>query len=139
MKKYYFEEVSNLKNIKKHVKKILNDSYTPNISNGKCWFIISKESGAVCGVAAVAIDTVCKLGMMTFGGVYPEYEGQGLHKEIYKIREKFLSDNGIERVITYISRDNYRSLKNAFDNGYKIYEPKLKYTDGSFYHLMKRL
>lgn len=58
------------------------------------------------------------------GGVYPKYQGKGIHSRLVSVRERFSKASGASKMITYTLKDNYASMFTLVRAGFKLYKPE---------------
>jgi RimJ/RimL family protein N-acetyltransferase len=57
-------------------------------------------------------------------GIFKKYQGQGLHRRMIQVRERWARKLGYGVVTTYTMADNLKSANNFIRMGYRLYEPK---------------
>ena len=72
-------------------------------------------------------------------GILQKHKGNGLHRRLIKCREKFAKGYGCSFIVTYVSKDGYRSFCNLIRMGYEIYDPAHKYVGDDFLYFRKVL
>ena len=76
------------------------------------------------------------------GGVFKEHRGQGLHRKLIEIRERYARKNGYKNIITYVMKDNIKSLTTLVRCDYLIYTPAYQWAGKAWetiYYLIKEL
>lgn len=80
-----------------------------------------------------------EFGYYTRAGILKKHWGNGLHKRMILVREKFARQFGYKRIVTYTLTNNIQSIANLQKRGYLIYEPKRKYAGENFLYWEKHL
>lgn len=57
-------------------------------------------------------------------GVIPEYQGQGLHKKLIAVREKYGVQKGMDYIYTYVVYSNVKSLNALCTAGFRSFIPE---------------
>jgi GNAT superfamily N-acetyltransferase len=76
------------------------------------------------------------------GGVFKEHRGQGLHTKLIDVRERYARKHNFKDIITYVMKDNIRSLCTLVRSDYQIYTPGYQWAGKAWeniYYLIKTL
>ena len=124
--RYYIKRTEN-----KELLKRLHDQIFPNdewcgLDDTVSWVIWFEKKPV--GFCLLNISE-SEYGYYTRAGVYSRHWGQGLHKRMILVREKFARLYGYKLIVTYTSMENIQSISNLQKRGYLIYEPKKRYAD----------
>ncbi|CAN5697578.1 hypothetical protein BH10PSE6_BH10PSE6_06110 [soil metagenome] len=57
------------------------------------------------------------------GGVLPEYRGQGLQRQMLRLREGRMRERGLTAAVTYTDADGAASMRSLIAEGYRPYAP----------------
>jgi ribosomal protein S18 acetylase RimI-like enzyme len=57
------------------------------------------------------------------GGVLPEYRGHGLQRQMLRLREARMREQGLKAAVTYTDADGAASMRNLIAEGYRPYAP----------------
>lgn len=57
------------------------------------------------------------------GGVLPEYRGQGLQRQMLRLREGRMRERGLTTAATYTDADGAASMRSLIAEGYRPYTP----------------
>ncbi|MDD3412558.1 MAG: GNAT family N-acetyltransferase [Lachnospiraceae bacterium] len=74
------------------------------------------------------------------GGVLKEHQGKGLHRKLIEIRERYARKNKYKTAITYVMKDNIKSLCTLVRCDYLIYTPVYQWAGKAgdmIYYLIK--
>ena len=96
----------------------------PPIIAGAEWLIgwdVAKRA-AYCAWKAVEHDGV-SAGFHYRAGVLPEYRGQGLQRQMLRLRETRMCEQGLKVAVTYTDADAAASMRNLIAEGYRPYAP----------------
>jgi GNAT superfamily N-acetyltransferase len=96
---------------------------TPAEFAGANWFIgcDGVRSAAYC--AWKIVDHDGPIGFHYRGGVMPDWRGHGLQREMFRLREAEMREQGIARAVTYTDADGAASMRNLIAEGYRPYAP----------------
>jgi len=91
---------------------------------GAQWFIgWDRETPvAYCAWKAVGHDGVA-VGFHYRAGVLPEYRGHGLQRQMLRLRETRMREQGLAVAVTYTDADGAASMRNLIAEGYRPYVP----------------
>ena len=95
----------------------------PCYKKNKIWWLLYNEDNPI-GFAGLKIIEQENIGFLCRSGIYKKYRGQGLQKELIFERELYSKKIGLNKIITYTSKDNLPSANNLINCGYKLYEPE---------------
>ncbi len=90
---------------------------------GANWFIgwDGDRPAAFCAWKVVEHDE--PVGFHYRGGVMPDWRGQGLQRDMFRLREGEMREQGIARAVTYTDADGAASMRNLIAEGYRPYVP----------------
>jgi GNAT superfamily N-acetyltransferase len=93
--------------------------------DGCYWWIVFNERGSAIAFAGLKPLTGHNKGMafLCRAGVGPEARGLGLQRRLIKTRVSYARRLKLTQVITYTSRENYKSAANLLRSGLKFYTP----------------
>jgi ribosomal protein S18 acetylase RimI-like enzyme len=97
---------------------------TPAVFAGAHWLIgwDGDKPAAYCAWKAVEHDGV-PVGFHYRGGVLAEYRGQGLQRQMLRLREDEMRQQGLAKAVTYTDADGAASMRNLIAEGYRPYVP----------------
>jgi ribosomal protein S18 acetylase RimI-like enzyme len=95
----------------------------PDISSAR-WFIgwDGNKPAAYCAWKTVEHDGA-PVGFHYRGGVLPGYRGQGLQRQMLRLREEDMRRDGVSKAVTYTDADGAASMRNLIAEGYRPYAP----------------
>lgn len=101
---------------------------TPAEFAGANWFIgwHGERPAAYCAWKIVDHDE--PVGFHYRAGVMPDWRGRGLQREMLRLREAEMREQGIARAVTYTDADGVASMRNLIAGGYRPYVPTLTTT-----------
>lgn len=106
------------------IKKINHDIMPEDIldTDEKTMAWVCKVDGEIAGFCTMRVleDGVVYLDR---GGIYPKYQGLGIHRKLITVRERTAFRLGATKVITYTLKDNYASMFTLVRCDYKLYKP----------------
>ncbi|MGE5150964.1 MAG: GNAT family N-acetyltransferase [Rhodospirillaceae bacterium] len=90
---------------------------------GANWFIgwAGDRPAAYCAWKIVEHDE--PVGFHYRGGVMPDWRGHGLQREMLRLREAEMREQGIAKAVTYTDADGAASMRNLIAEGYRPYVP----------------
>jgi ribosomal protein S18 acetylase RimI-like enzyme len=96
----------------------------PPIIAGAEWLIgwDVATHAAYCAWKAVKHDGV-SIGFHYRAGVLPEYRGQGLQRQMLRLRETRMREQELKVAVTYTDADAAASMRNLIAEGYRPYAP----------------
>jgi GNAT superfamily N-acetyltransferase len=96
---------------------------TPAEFAGANWFIgwDGDQPAAYCAWKVVDHDE--PVGFHYRGGVMPDWRGRGLQREMLRLREAGMREQGIAKAVTYTDADGAASMRNLIAEGYRPYVP----------------
>ena len=77
---------------------------------------------AYCAWKTVEHDGVA-VGFHYRGGVLPEYRGHGLQRQMLRLREARMREQGLAVAVTYTDADGAASMRSLIAEGYRPYAP----------------
>lgn len=88
---------------------------------GANWFIgwDGDRPAAYCAWKIVEHDE--PVGFHYRAGVMPDWRGQGLQRQMLRLREAEMREQGIARAVTYTDADGVASMRNLIAEGYRPY------------------
>jgi GNAT superfamily N-acetyltransferase len=91
---------------------------------GAQWFIgwDGETPAAFCAWKPVEQDGVA-VGFHYRGGVLPEYRGHGLQRQMLRVREARMREQGLAVAVTYTDADGAASMRSLIAEGYRPYAP----------------
>jgi GNAT superfamily N-acetyltransferase len=91
---------------------------------GTQWFIgwDSATPAAYCGWKTVEHDGVA-VGFNYRVGVMPDYRGRGLQRQMLRLREAKMREQGLKAAVTYTDADGAASMRSLIAEGYRPYAP----------------
>src|SRR5258708_3466369 len=95
----------------------------PSVAGAE-WFIgwDGSRPAAYCAWKTVEHDGV-PVGFHYRGGVLLEYRGHGLQRQMLRLRETRMREQGLTVVVTYTDADAAASMRNLIAEGYRPYAP----------------
>ena len=96
---------------------------TPAEFAGANWFIGWDGDRPAAYCAWKIVDHDEPAGFHYRGGVMPDWRGQGLQREMFRLREAEMREQGIARAVTYTDADGAASMRNLIAEGYRPYAP----------------
>jgi ribosomal protein S18 acetylase RimI-like enzyme len=95
----------------------------PDIASAQ-WLIgwDGEKPAAYCAWKTVEHDGV-PVGFHYRGGVLPEYRGQSLQRQMFRLREADMRRHGLAKAVTYTDADGAASMRNLIAEGYRPYVP----------------
>jgi GNAT superfamily N-acetyltransferase len=96
----------------------------PAVFAGANWFIGGDggRPAAYCAWKPIEHDDAT-VGFHYRGGVLPDWRGQGLQREMLRLREAEMREQGIAWAVTYTDADGAASMRNLIAEGYRPYAP----------------
>jgi len=96
----------------------------PAVIAGADWMIAweGEASAAFCGWKTVEHDGMA-VGFHYRGGVMPDFRGNGLQRQMLRLREAAMREQGLTRAVTYTDADGAASMRNLIAEGYRPYVP----------------
>ena len=96
---------------------------TPAEFAGANWFIgwAGDKPVAYCAWKVVEHDEL--VGFHYRGGVMPDWRGQGLQRQMLRLREAEMREQGLRTAVTYTDADGAASMRNLIAEGYRPYVP----------------
>ena len=96
---------------------------TPAEFAGANWFIgwDGDRPAAYCAWKIVEHDE--PVGFHYRGGVMPDWRGRSLQREMFRLREAEMREQGIARAVTYTDADGAASMRNLIAEDYRPYVP----------------
>jgi len=93
--------------------------------DGYWW--IAEGSGKPIGFCGLSLNVATKgAGFLCRAGVIGAYRGQGIQKQMIRLRERKAISLGLEQLVTY-TIDNPPSANSLIACGYRTYSPKHKW------------
>lgn len=99
-------------------------------------FWVARDAGKVVGFCSAIHWDKRHAVFMSRAAVIKSAQGVGLHKRMIAHRVKWTWEQGIDRVCTYTTLQNYPSLINLLDCGFRFYKPDDLYA-GKRYHYLQ--
>jgi GNAT superfamily N-acetyltransferase len=96
---------------------------TPAEFAGANWFIGWDGVRPAAYCAWKIVDHDGPVGFHYRGGVMPDWRGHGLQREMFRLREAEMREQGIARAVTYTDADGAASMRNLIAEGYRPYAP----------------
>jgi GNAT superfamily N-acetyltransferase len=90
----------------------------------RAWLVSHKDKPAGFCTMRMLDDGIA---FMDRGGILDEHRGNGIHKRLIKVRERYARSQQCNCIITYVMADNYASLFTLIRHDYKMYEPDYAY------------
>lgn len=123
----------------KGISKINNQHFCEPIEyteNSQAWLVW--HNGFVVGFCTVEIleANICYL---TRAAVDPLHQNKGIHSRMLKVREQFAKRMECNKIITYVSKPNIKSLIGLVRAGYQFYYPEYAYVGNDYYYFLKEL
>lgn len=89
------------------------------------WWIVSNgKQDPVAFAGLKPLNGLNKgMGFLCRAGVLPTARGNGLQRRLIKVRVSMARRIALKEVITYTSRENYRSAANLLRSGFRFYRP----------------
>lgn len=107
-------------------------------SNGATF--VAKEDGKLVGMGRINFyDSIPGVPVLHKLGVLKEYRGQGIAKELVKVRERWAKERGAKRVRTYVVANRLKTIDFSKKNGYveiELLKENIKRGDGSTVDVM---
>jgi GNAT superfamily N-acetyltransferase len=96
---------------------------TPAEFAGAHWFIgwDGEKPAAYCAWKIVEHDA--PVGFHYRGGVMPDWRGRGLQRQMLRLREAEMREQGLRKAVTYTDADGAASMRNLIAEGYRPYVP----------------
>jgi hypothetical protein len=90
---------------------------------GANWFIgwEADRPAAYCAWKIVEHDEA--VGFHYRGGVMPDWRGQALQRQMFRLREAEMREQGLRKAVTYTDADGAASMRNLIAEGYRPYVP----------------
>lgn len=82
---------------------------------------------------AVGTNIGHRIFYLSRAGILESHRGNGLHKRLIKVRERFARSHNFKYIITYTIKNNPESFCHLIKTGYEIYEPEHEWADDVFY------
>jgi len=97
---------------------------TPAALDGADWFIAwdGASPAAFCAWKGIDHDGT-PVGFHFRAGVLPSWRGQGLQRQMVRLREAEMRARGLRRAVTYTDADGAASMRNLIAEGYRPYVP----------------
>lgn len=103
----------------------------------KNYYWIAYEGRKPVGFA-MATDFGKGILFLSRAGVLPKYRGNGLHRRLIHVREKFAKrNNSFNSIITYTTISNYQSFSHLIKLNYEIYKPEYSYAGKDVFYFRK--
>lgn len=97
------------------------------------WIAYIKHNHEPIGFC-IGTDIGDKTMFLSRAGILLKWRGNGLHRRLIKVRERFAKKNNFECIITYVKSNNPESFSSIIKLRYEAYEPECKYgTTNSIY------
>ena len=96
---------------------------TPAEFAGANWFIGWDGDRPAAYCAWKIVDHDEPVGFHYRGGVMPDWRGRGLQRQMLRLREAEMREQGIARAVTYTDADGAASMRNLIAEGYRPYVP----------------
>ena len=96
---------------------------TPAEFAGANWFIgwHGDRPAAFCAWKVVEHDE--PVGFHYRAGVMPDWRGKGLQRQMLRLREAEMREQGLRKAVTYTDADGAASMRNLIAEGYRHYTP----------------
>jgi GNAT superfamily N-acetyltransferase len=96
---------------------------TPATFAGAHWSIgwDGEKPAAYCAWKMVEHDQ--PVGLHYRGGVMPDWRGRGLQRQMLRLREAEMREQGLRKAVTYTDADGAASMRNLIAEGYRPYVP----------------
>ena len=97
---------------------------TPAVFAGAQWLIgwDGDKPAAYCAWKSVEHDGI-PVGFHYRGGVLPDHRGQGLQRQMLRLREDEMRRQSLSKAVTYTDADGAASMRNLIAEGYRPYAP----------------
>jgi ribosomal protein S18 acetylase RimI-like enzyme len=97
---------------------------TPAVISGARWLIgwDGDRAAAYCAWKIVDHDGIA-VGFHYRGGVLPDHRGRGLQRQMVRLREAEMREQGLKTAVTYTDADGAASMRNLIAEGYRPYVP----------------
>lgn len=135
MDRYSLRRTNDWKGVNKLSLRYL-DAEIEKTEHSQAWFLWNK--GFVVGFCTIEILPY-KIAYLTRAAIDFEHQNRGVHTRMIKIREKFARDVGCKKLITYVSRDNIKSIITLVRHDFKIYDPEYAWVGDDYYYFLKEL
>ena len=133
-----YVRTNDIPNIKRLHKRFFPRDILPKIDdNNTYWFFLVNNK--VSGFCILRIIEPKSIAFLCRSGVEKRYSGYGVQKRMIRIREIYARRQGIKRMITYTSPDNYRSISNLIKSDYQLYRPDWQYAGPEELYFLKDL
>jgi len=96
---------------------------TPAEFAGANWFIGWDGDRPAAYCAWKIVDHDEPVGFHYRGGVMPDWRGRSLQREMFRLREAEMREQGIARAVTYTDADGAASMRNLIAEDYRPYVP----------------
>ena len=105
-----------------------------DFSKDVSWVILSgKKRIGFCSVKVTSFNEV----FLASCGVFKP--GHGIQKKAIQHRIRWAKRNGYRQIVTYTSKDNYKSIANLIKCGFLMYNPSYAYAGRNFLYFSKKL
>jgi GNAT superfamily N-acetyltransferase len=104
-----------------HEKILYGDDHYDHIGN-VYWLVEHIPTGEFVGFA-IGTNIGDGLFYLSRSGVLKEHRGNGLHKRLIGVRERYAKRHGYTHVLTYTIQSNPQSFAHLIKLGYELYEP----------------
>jgi GNAT superfamily N-acetyltransferase len=96
---------------------------TAAVLAGACWFIGWDGVSPAAFCAWKTVDHGAPVGFHYRVGVLGAWHGQGLQRQMLRLREAEMRSQGLQKAVTYTDADGAASMRNLIDEGYRPYVP----------------
>lgn len=120
---------------------VFGEVYISPFAENEFWWLAFDDEG-LAGFSCLTIydhDDNTKSAFTSLSGVIHRARGQGIQKRMLKRREKFASQRGCYRLISYTSRCNIISANNLIKAGYLLYTPEYDWGIENAFYFQKML
>lgn len=107
-------------------------------SGGQLWVCHADDGTPVAFCSACVLPAETGTVFLSSAGVLPCARGQGLQRRMIYTRLNWARTQDATHVITYTVYDNYASIINLLDAGFKFYDPRYRWA-GNVNYFIKEL
>jgi len=106
--------------------------YIRDFSEDHCWLIFDGRGSEVGFCTLKVLD-----GEVFFSRSASFKSGLGIHRKSIYYRLKWMKRNGHKYAVTYVHKENFRSLANLIRCGFRIYNPETNWAGRDYFALQR--
>ena len=91
---------------------------------GAIWWLVKVGDFPIGYAGLKPLPYEKDVGFLCRAGILSNYRGQGLQRKLIKLRIKEAQKLGLKQLVTYTTTDNYASITNLLNQGFRFYSPE---------------